>query len=219
MAENLGLAAFAKIIDGMILSHVESRIKQGDKECTELKDDVEKKMSALGVSPSEISLDILKDATRLKLDKLLETVKEQCTSLFDELAPKKNFFDTVEDALLGNVAHGEIKNLVKNCVSMSFEHDTDGEVQLCRFYELRKHYERYAVALVEKRLPDYDKEVHEVLRVMEIVADYSDINGMSSIPAGVRILDKIVILKVLNSEEIPVKYSTLFLDENLLLAK
>jgi len=25
------------------------------------------------------------------------------------------------------------------------------------------------------------KEVHEVLRVMEIVADYSDINGMSSI--------------------------------------
>ena len=79
------------------------------------------------------------------------------------------------------MAHGEIKNLVKNCVSMSFEHDTDGEVQLCRFYELRKHYESYAVALAEKRLPDYDKEVHEVLRVMEIVADYSDINGMSSI--------------------------------------
>ena len=29
VAENLGFAAFAKIIDGMILSHVESRIKQG----------------------------------------------------------------------------------------------------------------------------------------------------------------------------------------------
>ena len=27
VAENLGLAAFAKIIDGMILSHVESRIE------------------------------------------------------------------------------------------------------------------------------------------------------------------------------------------------
>ena len=67
VAENLGLAAFAKIIDGMILSHVESRIEQGDKEATEMKENIERKMSALGISPVEISLDILKDATNTKL--------------------------------------------------------------------------------------------------------------------------------------------------------
>ena len=54
MAENLGLAAFAKIIDGMILSHVESYFEQDDKEETEMKDNFERKMSALGISPSEI---------------------------------------------------------------------------------------------------------------------------------------------------------------------
>ena len=61
------------------------------------------------------------------------------------VAPKNNFFDTVEEALLGSVAHDEIKNLVVSCVSMCFEHDTDGEVQICRFHELREHYERHAI--------------------------------------------------------------------------
>jgi len=112
VAENLGLAAFAKIIDGMILSHVESRIEQGDKEATEMKENIERKMSALGISPVEISLDILKEATNTKLEKSLESIKELCTCLFDEVAPKKNFFDTVNDALFGSVAHDEIKNLV-----------------------------------------------------------------------------------------------------------
>ena len=45
--------------------------------------------------------------------------------LFDEDSPENNFFDTVEDVLLGSVAHDEIKNLVKSCVSMCFEHSTD----------------------------------------------------------------------------------------------
>ena len=86
----------------------------------------------------------------------------------------------IEEALLGSVAQDEIKNLVVSCVSMCFEHDTDGEVQICRFHELREHYERHAIVLVEKRLPEYDKEVREVLRVMEILTDY-DINGMCSL--------------------------------------
>ena len=51
------------------------------------------------------------------------------------VAPKNNFFDTVEEALFGSVAQDEIKNLVVSCVSMCFEHDTDGEVQLCRFHD------------------------------------------------------------------------------------
>ena len=56
---------------------------------------------------------------------VLKSIVLSMNRLFDEDSPENNFFDTVEDVLLGSVAHDEIKNLVKSCVSMCFEHSTD----------------------------------------------------------------------------------------------
>ena len=77
-AANLGLQALAGIVDGMILTHVQGRIQQGETEAKGLKKEIEGSISLIGTPPSSLPLDVIKEAA-----------KEHCVYLFYSLLPKE----------------------------------------------------------------------------------------------------------------------------------